>query len=578
MFYSRHTLQLVFTTKVLEMKPAGNATSVAFADALPQSVERYSQLVSLRSRPTVSITNSRFASNRARGILCGTKGVLIRNNTFVGTSGSAFKEQPGNFEYAESTYLEDFVFEGNTVVDVNHGPVQHPASVWISTFQSTWDQNGAPTRTGMPLRSGTAMRNISVVGNHFVQNLTELRLPVVGIDSAAVLNISANIIDYTAGSRSELEQIPLALEITSSTSVTTVRNVCNRDGLSTLCNVTDTEPVAVVDNARARIDERGMIVDAHDAGPFQLSGGTESGVYWLGLAYGQYPLQQPSGCTDGPTSGKAGFRLDHNVTLHWAPNLTSSVWQFKASLLPVPDRPEGIYWRPKMLQTADGFFVLWVRRAIVLPGYTTGWHTENTYLVATAQNVLGPYTIVNHNVTVRYPDPGSGGGGDMALFLDDDESCYLAYTGGEGIVVEKLDRTCTRTTAETSIPMHADCEAPALFKRNGTYNLLFGQKCCFCREGSGVHVYTSRNSPLGPWQYQGQINRLGNGSIANQPRVNAQQAAVTTFADEVVWVGDRWAHSPDGRKGSDPQAWLPLQWDTDGRIKQLEWQSLWTLH
>ena len=71
-------------------------------------------------------------------------------------------------------------------------------------------------------------------------------------------------------------------------------------------------------------------------------------------------------------------------------------------------------------------------------------------------------------------------------------------------------------------------------------------------------------------------DRLGNGSIANRPRVNAQQAAVTTLADEVVWVGDRWAHSPDGRKGSDPQAWLPLQWDADGRIKQLEWQSLWT--
>lgn len=575
LFYSRYTLQPVLTTTVVEMKPVGNATSITFTDTLPLAVERYSQLVSLRSRPTVSVTDSRFANNRARGILCGTKGVLIRNNTFFGTSGSAFKEQPGNFEYAESSYLEDFLFEGNEIVDVNAGPVQHPASVWISTFQSEWDQTGAPTRKGAPLSSGTAMRNVSVVRNHFVQNLTQVHLPAVGIDSTAVVNISCNDVDYTGCSQLGCKQNPLVLDITSSTAVTTVRNDCSRDGVSALCKVSVTQPVAAVDNARARIDERGYIVDAHDAGPFQLSNDTKAGVFWLGLAYGEYPLQQPTGCSHGPSSGSAGFRLDHNVTLHWAPSITSSVWEFKTSLLPISERPAGIYWRPRLLQTAHGF-VLWVRRAIVLPGFTTGWHTENTYLVATAQNVLGPYTIVNHNATVRYPDRGSGGGGDMALFLDDDRSCYLAYTGGEGIVVEKLDRTCTRSTAEASIPMHADCEAPALFKHNNTYHLFFGQKCCFCREGSGVHVYTSSSSPLGPWYYQGQINRLGNGSIGNQPRINAQQAGITDIDGEAVWVGDRWAHSPNGEKGSDPQAWLPLEWDPQGRVKQLEWESSWT--
>ena len=41
-------------------------------------------------------------------------------------------------------------------------------------------------------------------------------------------------------------------------------------------------------------------------------------------------------------------------------------------------------------------------------------------------------------------------------------------------------------------------EAPAIFKRNSTYYALFGECCCFCKNGSGVGVYTAPH-PLGPW-------------------------------------------------------------------------------
>ena len=94
-----------------------------------------------------------------------------------------------------------------------------------------------------------------------------------------------------------------------------------------------------------------------------------------------------------------------------------------------------------------------------------------------------------------------------------------------------------------------------------------------------MHVYTSSRSPLGPWSYEGQINRLGNGSVANAPRVNAQQATVVNVAGSGwIWVGDRWAHSPTGQKGTDPQAWLPLEWGASGKLEQLEWQSEWAPH
>ena len=223
--------------------------------------------------------------------------------------------------------------------------------------------------------------------------------------------------------------------------------------------------------------------------------------------------------------------------------------------------------------------MLWVRRAIVLPGFKSGWHTLNTYLVLRADRVSGPYEIVNANATVKYRDGEGGGGGDFSLFVDDDRNrtCYIIYTSSVGIVVQRLDPTCTRTAsgAKTSTPIHPDCEAPSMFKRNSTYYLMFGQKCCFCAKGTGVHVYRATH-PLGPFTYQGQINRLGKGAPSDPIRVHAQQAAVSRVGGQWVWVGDRWQHASDSLKGHDPQAWLPLTFDASGRVGQLQWLSEWT--
>ena len=43
-------------------------------------------------------------------------------------------------------------------------------------------------------------------------------------------------------------------------------------------------------------------------------------------------------------------------------------------------------------------------------------------------------------------------------------------------------------------------EAPAMFKRNGVYYLLFDRLSCFGPQGSGAVVYTS-NHPMGPCKY-----------------------------------------------------------------------------
>jgi hypothetical protein len=576
-FYSRHSLQPLFRTVVTRLQEQDNATVLTLSGSMPSVSEMmFAQFVSLRWMPSVSVTGCRFADNRGRGILIGSTGVRISNNTFFGCSGAAFKEQPGNYEYAESNFLNNFEFVANHVEECNAGPVQHKGAVWISTFLSTFDQSGVPSAVGTTLESGTAMRNLTITSNTFIQNLSAVSLPLVAVDSTAGLNISSNTIMYHSGPRNK--SLPLAINVRSSVNVTITRNVCVLEGsaasVNRTCAVSSIPPTSVIDNMD-RVDEHGVPVDAHDGEVIQIS---TTDVYWLGMEYGLEPLQS-RGCAKGPGQGRAGFRLDHNVTLHRAASITSRVWTKYASLLP-PDRPEGIYWRPKLLKTAQGF-VLWARRAIVITHSNSSWPTLNTYIVFSSPALHGPYKIINENATVQHGDGNGGGGGDFALFQDDDDSksCYIVYKSSAGIIVQKLNPTCTGVSAYEipSTPLCPSCEAPAMFKRGKIYYLLFGQDCCYCSAGSGVHVYHA-TTPLGPYQYQGQINRGGNGSITNAPLVHAQQAAVTLVDGVWMWQADRWQHALDKVKGHDPQAWLPLRFTADDdppKIQGLVWQSSW---
>lgn len=40
----------------------------------------------------------------------------------------------------------------------------------------------------------------------------------------------------------------------------------------------------------------------------------------------------------------------------------------------------------------------------------------------------------------------------------------------------------------------------------------------------------------------------------------------------VIWTGNRWGSAPDGVKGHEPQAWLPLTFDAvSGAVQPLRW-------
>merc|ERR1712070_327071 len=207
----------------------------------------------------------------------------------------------------------------------------------------------------------------------------------------------------------------------------------------------------------------------------------------------------------------------------------------------------------------------------------------------------GPFTYHGASGS-RFPD-----GGDFDILVDDDGAGYIMYTATTSghrmsaerlsddfltslaapVVTGLLDSGEGPTNVSTGYFGNTFVEAPAFFKRKGTYYALFGKCCCFCGHGSGIGVYTAA-APLGPWTYHlnigcgGEEPKPGCGcgmqdghcpNLYGQATTKAQQNFVfpieTPSGTEYIWTGDMWQSSPDGIKAHDLQYWAPLTWSYD---------------
>lgn len=302
-----------------------------------------------------------------------------------------------------------------------------------------------------------------------------------------------------------------------------------------------------IDNQHPRRDIHGQILDVHD-GALEYFRGK---FYQYGTHYGK---------TDG--LGKENFFVCYS-----SPDLTH--WKFEGKILSGPPR---IYYRPHVkYNSMTRKYVLW-------------YNADNEYGVATADRPEGPFTIVNPNVPLKFSEHGVG---DFDLFVDNDGTGYVTYTAyiekpreahavdhpdHHVIVVERLAPDFLSSAGENSGIVAGNVESPALFRRRGTYYLLFDNTCAFCKDGSGVRVYRS-TSPLGPYTYDNNINipalQSADGQLWTLPGtgrgnaiVHAQQLGVaevpTATGTVYMWMGDRWHSTPDNVKGHDFQVWLPL--------------------
>jgi len=327
----------------------------------------------------------------------------------------------------------------------------------------------------------------------------------------------------------------------------------------------------IIPNNRPWRDTQGRIIDAHEPDLRFFEG-----RFWLyGTRFGEL----------------SGFTDEHRIGVYSSPDLLE--WTDHGALTP---------HFPARLQ-ADACVIFNERtRKYVLWLKATGREGEPVpqgFAVLTADQPAGPFTLARESTRTHFPRAG-----DQNLFVDDDGTAYrVSDTTLDNrdpqkrhlVHVERLSDDYLEGTGEISEILCLNCEGNAMFKRNGLYYVLTDNTCTFCAAGSGARVYTAE-SPLGPYNYRGNINRQGGKdprSIASEDFdtawgagrgdviVKGQQRCVarieTADAPAYVWVADRWQTAEDGVKGHDYLYTYPLDFAEDGMPQSIEWIDSWTL-
>ena len=326
---------------------------------------------------------------------------------------------------------------------------------------------------------------------------------------------------------------------------------------------------AFIDNTKPRVDTDGQLMDVHDGNILYHEGLW----YWWGMGYKDCLLETglipPKNCPGIYLEfGHCGFRTDHSINLYSSPDLEQ--WTFVADILPPHVRPEGIYFRPKVLyHKSNDEWVLWVNHLAPAISPLVSY-PEAGFLVASSPTPEGPFTVITTRAGVEI-----SGGGDFALMVDPNDAndtAYIAYDAwgnNHAVLVERLTpdyHDSMGAVASSGKISPIGNEAPIMFERQGWYYLLYGHTCCFCETGSGAHVMMAQH-PLGPWTDTGvDINPASDILGLGVREVPAQCNAVLTIEHEdgrdteYLYTGDMWSSAPDSLKSHDIQYWsTPLR-------------------
>eukprot|EP01084_Bolivina_argentea_P083672 151486_1 len=337
-----------------------------------------------------------------------------------------------------------------------------------------------------------------------------------------------------------------------------------------------------ISNINPRLDANGNIMDAHDGNIIQYSKGGEYFYYSMGYGLCQEPsgANASNGCAAIQTNG-CGFENNHSINLYTSKNL--SVWEFHGNVLPLIQRPNGIYFSPSVVFNPNTN--KYILMAHYLPA-SNGSFADNTYMAAVSDSPYGPFTTMNNNVNLTNPRPG-----DSKLFVDTDNNGYLIYSSAQlnhSIVVEQLTKDYLYSSGKKSkiFDSKTCLEAPTIFKHigNGLYYAFTSYCCCYCANGGDVIVWVSDNV-LGPYNrtepFINDVKGVGNNKDLV---IHAQETDVLLVETDdskgyqYIWIGDRWQTAPDGAKAHDFTYWGPLIWNNKTSVQVMKWYDNFTIN
>lgn len=337
-------------------------------------------------------------------------------------------------------------------------------------------------------------------------------------------------------------------------------------------------------------DDRGEHINAHGGGILVY----DDTFYW----FGEHKGERFSNAFVG-------------VTCYSSKDLVN--WKYEGVALSVEDDPQSditkgcTLERPKVIYNeATKKFVMWFHLELRGRGYSAA-----RAAVAVSDCVTGPYTyigsgrvnpgIMAENVTeedlASLPSPDTlkswtpvwkdaiakglyfkrdfeGGqmSRDMTLFVDDDGKAYHIYSAEENLtlnIAELSDDYQSHSGRYVRVAPAGHNEAPAVFKRNGTYWMITSG--CTGWDPNAARMF-SAPSMFGPWtQYDNPCR--GEKSEITYGGQSTYILPVPGKKDLFIFMADIWRpRNPiDAR-----YIWLPIQFDEEG-VPFLEWMDEWNI-
>lgn len=329
-------------------------------------------------------------------------------------------------------------------------------------------------------------------------------------------------------------------------------------------------------------DNNGVHINAHGGGILQ-----HKGIYYW---FGEHKI-----------AGEIGNTAQVGVHCYSSKDLYN--WKDEGIALSVVDDPQhdiakgSVIERPKVVYNKKTKkFVMWFHLELRGKGYAAARAG-----VAVADHPTGPFTFIksyrpNANLMPIYTSdvaesdklncnapknksdgffcrdfPGGQMARDMTVYVDDDGKAYHIYSSEENFTLHLAELTpdfLSHTGKFTRIYIGQQTEAPAMFKKNGTYYMI-GSGCTGWAPNP-ARWFTAKNI-WGPWTYKGNPC-VGNGADKTFGGQSTYILPSPHQKGEFIFMADIWRpkNAIDGR-----YLWLPIKFEGDNI--SISWKDEWKL-
>lgn len=142
------------------------ATTIELDHALPSHIEQYDLIINEQGAvDRVTIRNSHFLNNRARGALVKQGNATIENNVFSGMTSPALLTQADGCYWMEGRPFANWVARNNSILGADIWGPHHAIHV---DAQVPVFENGAPTTRCVSVSTPGVYRGVELTHNHFV--------------------------------------------------------------------------------------------------------------------------------------------------------------------------------------------------------------------------------------------------------------------------------------------------------------------------------------------------------------------------------------------------------------------------